>query len=184
MMLEWKDIVGNSNKVAAKQVPVTVYEFKELSPEAKKKALDNWYENEDYPFLSEDLTEYTKTLLSDNGITNNNGDLKVYASLSHSQGDGACFVGNFEYKDITVSIKHSGNYYHSNSVSFYFQDENGDMDDNETTQEFKSLYKNICHEIETDGYGIVDYRMTDDEMQENCEANDYNFYENGKMANL
>ena len=174
-----------NSKTAVKQVPVSVYEFSELSKEAKEKAIKDWYELEDYPFLSEDLTELLKIKLQENGIEEIDG-LKLYYSLSYSQGDGAMFIGRFKYKDIEVKISSNSNHYsHSKTANFQYFDENGeDIDENETTKEFESLYHNICKEIEKEGYEIIDYRMTDEEFAEHCESNGYNFYENGKMANL
>ena len=183
--MNWEDII---TKQAVKQVPVSVYEFKELEPKAKERAKKDWYDNEDYPMLSEDLTEFVKGQLEANQIIANDGP-KVMYSLSYSQGDGLMFTGQFQYKDINVKVKHSGHYYHSNSADFYFTNDDGeDIEGNETYQatieEFKSIYKTICKDAEKAGYAETDYRMTDEEFQEHCEANDYNFYENGKMANL
>jgi len=178
--MEWKDVIG---KQAAKQVPITVYEFKELNPKAKEYAKKLWYEDEDYPFLSDDLTEFIKTELENAGIQYDK--LKVLYDLGYSQGSGLCFEGNFVYKNTRIIVKQSGHYYHSNSVSFDFEDENYEsIDENETTNEFKGIYKDICRKAEKAGYKEIEYRMTDEEFDELCDANGYNFYESGKMANL
>src|SRR5271169_3042881 len=67
-----------------------VYKFEELSKEAKKKAIDKWYESEDYPFLGEDIMqelEYLDTLKIFE-------DVKLQYSLSNCQGDGVSFSAN------------------------------------------------------------------------------------------
>ena len=87
-----------------KTVTYKVYNFDELKAEAKQNAIDKWYEREDYPMLDDDLTESCKALLEEKKITHDG--LKLYYSLSCSQGDGLCFIGNFKWKKYRVSIKH------------------------------------------------------------------------------
>lgn len=175
-------------KKAVKQVPVTVYEFQELEPKAKERAKQDWYDLEDYPMLSDDLTEFVKEKLTQNQVIANDGPDLQY-SLSYSQGDGLMFTGQFQYKDINIKVSHFGHYSHSNSASFDFTNDGGDDIEGDdaytaTIEEFKSLYKTICKEAKKAGYEEIDYRMDDNEFAEHCEANGYNFYENGKMANL
>jgi hypothetical protein len=148
--------------------------------------MDKYYEDEPYDFLSTDMNEHCKELLSEKGITNDKGDLKVNYSLGYSQGDGAMFVGTFGYKGIVVKVTSNDHHYtHANTASFSFYDENGeDIDDNEITNEFKSVYKSICHDLERWGYDLIEYRMSEQEFSEMADSNDWNFYESGKMANL
>ncbi|MCP4648763.1 MAG: hypothetical protein GY853_01605 [PVC group bacterium] len=154
---------------------IIIYEFSELSRESQEKAIEKWYELEDYPFLPEDLTEYCKYLLDENNITFD--DLKVYYSLSYRQGDGACFIGQFQWKKNDITIKHIGRYSHRNSVNIFF-DEGTDED---TEIEFKSIFDDICYKIEKDGYSTLDYRMSIDEFNEHSIMNNYEYLENGDL---
>lgn len=78
-----------------------VYSFDELSTEAKQKALDSnreiniydgWYENGVY--------EDAKTIASFFGLNIE----EIYFSGFWSQGDGACFTGNYSYKKDSLSF--------------------------------------------------------------------------------
>lgn len=63
------------------------YEFKELSEEAKQRAIDKWYEKEDYSFLKSDLEESCLSLLEQFNIKVVD-TFKIYYSLCYCQGDG------------------------------------------------------------------------------------------------
>lgn len=75
-----------------------IYPFDELSEEAKEKAVENLYNiNVDYEwwdFVYEDTREVGKLM----GIDIDN----IYFSGFSSQGDGACFEGDYEYKKGSV----------------------------------------------------------------------------------
>ncbi len=158
-----------------------VYQFKELSEEAKENAIRIWYESEDYPFLSDDLTESCKTLLEGNKIQYNN-DLNLGYSLSCCQGDGLNFTGNFQWKKYDIKITHSWRYPFASSSDISIVNEEGeDIENVKIREQFKNIYLNICNELEKEGYGILEYRMNDEEFTELCEWNDYWFLDNGKM---
>lgn len=165
-------------RIAIKETKV--YRFEELSEKAKQKVIDNWYEHEDYPFLSENLTEFVKEQLKDNKIEINK-DFKVYCSLSYSQGDGLCFVGYFNWKGYYISIKQHGHYYHSNSVTIEMEkDYNSDVPEKDI-KEFEAIYKAICYKAERAGYAEIDYRMNFEEFADLAESNSYEFTEDGKI---
>lgn len=164
---------------------IDVYNFAELSETAKQNAINNWYESEDYPFLSSDLKELLIDTLQTKKIDYQN--LKHYYSLSYCQGDGYCFVGTFFWKNLTIKVKHSSShYYHKYTVDFefYSQKDSSEKDGTKNAENFKKLYYSICDEMEKEGYSIIDYRMNFDEFSELCEANFYTFDFNGNMINL
>jgi len=161
-----------------REIKLKVYNFNELSDEVKQKVIDKWYEEEDYPFLSEDLTEQTKMLLDENNVEYD--DLKVYYSLSCSQGDGLCFIGNFKYKGHSFKITHNWRYYFAESVDIVEVNDEGEEIENHV-EEFKKVYLKVAKEVEKAGYSILEYRMNFEEFNEMCEANEYEFYENGEM---
>lgn len=162
-----------------------VYKFGELSPEQKQKAIDKWYALENHPFLEGDLTESCKAELEERGISYGES-LELHYSLGYCQGDGLCFTGAFSFRTAEntdlyhVKITHCGRYYHSKSVDFEFTDADGEMiDDNEV---FIELYRSICRDLEKEGYGIIEYRMSFEEFEEHAEVNGYEFTEDGKIV--
>jgi hypothetical protein len=120
---------------------VKVYQFDELSDEAKEKAR-GWYREGGFDYEWWDGVEDDfKTIANTIGIT----DVKIYFSGFSSQGDGACFEGSYHYEKGSVKklmeyapkdtelhrivkglyevqrqnfygisgrVKHSGHYYH------------------------------------------------------------------------
>lgn len=162
-----------------------VYEFKELSKEAKDKAKTTWYESEDYPMLGDNLKEMLGELLKEKKIKEI-GETKLGYSLSYSQGDGLNFTGKFEWKKYLINITHSWRYEFASSSDIVIMDnESGEEINNKKIEEqFKELYIGICKKLEKSGYAELEYRMNDKDFQEHCETNEYNFSKNGKMINL
>ena len=177
-----------------KTTTINLYNFDELSDEAKITALEEHNENNDFDFLSELLNEDLRNLLEENKI--NSDDEKLFYSLSYSQGDGVCFVGNFEYKGVNIGVKHdNGHYYHNNSVYIEAEEIDDDGDDDlkndvlkvitdEAEAEFEELYKEICDKIEKIGYSEIEYENSEEAFKELCEANEYTFEKNGIMRNF
>jgi hypothetical protein len=154
-----------------------IYQFSELSDEAKQKAIDKWYEFEDYPFLEEELTQLVTEKLEEAGVKHNS--INLLYSLSYCQGDGLCFTGTIEKDGKRLELTHNYRYYFASSVTMSFTDDEGEeVDDDET---LKAVYFNVCKEVEKIGYDIIEYRMTFEEMDEHCEANLYEFDESGIM---
>jgi len=165
-----------------KIVTYKVYDFNELSGEARQAAIEKWYKNEEYPFLAEDLTDLCGTLLSEKKITHD--ELKLYYNLSNCQGDGLCFIGKFQWKKYYISITHNYRYYYAESTEIMLMNEKGNEVYNEKAiKQFTDIYLNICGKLEKEGYGILEYRMNFDEMRDFCETNNYTFTANGIMDN-
>ena len=165
-----------------KEVKIKVYTIKELNETAKEKALNLLREDNSYDFLSEDLEERLRELLKDNKIKVDY--LQIYYSLSYSQGDGVCFVGNFEYKDYPKFIKHIGNYNHKNSVEIDILDsESEEVMEDDICEEFKEIFDDICDQLEKIGYNYIEYVDSEENLIDMCEINEYTFLENGEMFN-
>jgi hypothetical protein len=161
-----------------------VYTFDELPNGIREKVIQKWYESEDYPFLTEELTELTKSLLEENKIEFSN--LSLQYSLSYSQGDGLCFTGDFIHKGINYRLTHNYRYYFASSVTVEKTDPETDEQDSisfKNPDEFMQLYLKIAKEVERQGYSILDYRMNFEEFSEHCEANNYEFLESGEFFN-
>lgn len=154
-----------------------VYKFEELSKEAKEYVKQKYYENEEYPFLCEDLTESCKALLEEAGASYS--DIRLLYSLSYSQGDGLCFTGTIEKGGKELRLTHNYRYYFANSVSMEFIGEQGEEVDE--ISELKDIYFSVCKKLEDEGYGILEYRMTDEEFSEFADNNEYEYTETGKL---
>lgn len=170
---------------------ITLYEYSELSPEAKAKALAHYREHDfDSYGLQVHLDNELDGLLKKHGIKPTH-DLKGYESkhaqiqysLTNSQGDGVMFEGVFKWKDYAITIKQSGHYYHSNSKIVEITD---DIDGEATEQaekEFEIVYQKICKELEKLGYSYIEDMESEDAFIEHCNANEYTFREDGTMEN-
>jgi len=162
-----------------------VYKFEELNQEAKDRAIKDFYDIEDYSFLSDDLTESLKALLEQKKVKYEN--IRLLYSLSYCQGDGLCFTGDFNYKGKQYKITHNYRYYFATSVEINEINKEGEeiyllFQDNKDNS-FIKIYRSICKELEEEGYGILEYRMTDADFAELCDSNEYKFLENGELFN-
>jgi hypothetical protein len=169
---------------------INLYTYDELTKEAQEVALREWRDNNDYFFLSDNLAERLHELLEENKIKDTNDTSKagtkptpVLYSLSRCQGDGAMFEGVFEWNGYTVSIKHSGHYYHSNSKTIEITNDTGDYIEDKPFEDFEALYQKICKELERYGYDFIEYEDSEENFKEACDANEYTFLLSGKMEN-
>jgi len=175
-----------------KTTTITVYDYQELTQEAKDVALQAWRAGNEYFFLSDGMDERLHELLGEHGITDTNDTSKagtrptqVRYSLSCSQGDGAMFEGAFSWKKYTATIKHSGRYYHYNSKEITLTDEDGEESATEAEElEFDELYVSICKALEKYGYAYITSEDSEEFFIDSCEANDYTFTLAGKMENM
>lgn len=169
----------------------TLYTFDELSQEAKDKARNKHNQHNDYYYLEECLNEHLHELLEKNGIKDLNDTSKsstkpprVFYSLSYSQGDGCMFKGNFEWNGYTVTVKHSGHYYHYNSKTIDIVDEDGnEPETNEPLNAFNAIYVYICKELERFGYDYIECEDSEETFRETCDANEYTFLVDSTMMN-
>lgn len=171
------------------------YDLHELTPEAQEVARAKWAEGNDYYFLQDYLNTRLQELLEEKGIKylkypHKEGLPKVLYSLGYSQGDGACFIGEFEYKSITLYITHNFRYYYSKSTTIEAQETKNlgyHIDESEEVykevKEFKQIYEDICKYIEQEGYSFMEYEDSMEAFAEACEANGYTFTKDGVMDN-
>ena len=157
-----------------------VYKFEELSQEAREKAMQNWNENEEYEWLSDDMNWKLEELLKKAKI---DGKAKISYSLGYSQGDGAMFEGEFNWKKYRISISQSGHYYHYNSKDITIENEEGENFSDEVYEKFDELYVSICKELEKYGYDVIEQAESEENLKDMFDANDYTFLENGEMFN-
>lgn len=161
-----------------------LYTYDELSEEAKAKALRDYAEDVDYPFLQADLREYLHEELTAKGYTH--GDITPLYSLSYCQGDGLMFTGTVtETKTGNIfEIEHNGHYYHERSTSIFGTDKNGNGLDDKLVKDWEeTFYIPLCKEIRDRGYREIEYQQSEENFIESCEANEYTFLADGKMMN-
>ncbi len=163
---------------------IDLFNYNELSKEAKEKALSNFRNDNEYDMLTEFLEENLYDLLKNNKITSDNA--KVMYSLSYCQGDGAMFYGNFEWKKYNITIKHFGRYYHSNSKTIDISTNDQFFDDASEGdyEKFEKIYQKICHALEKYGYDFIDTENSEQNFIESCESNDWTFLLTGEMYNV
>ena len=187
---------------------VFVYQFNELEEYAQDKAKENYLAEERLPdFFSEDLMY---SLQDQFGLYN----LKTYYSLSNCQGDGLCLYGRITYPELfdnnkfkktafkgihykqiqsvkdelqDIDFEHHSRYYHARTVRIesheYSPTDKQAAIIEKIINNVKSWYLSFCKEWEKQGYDYF-YKISDDEMKEICNANDYFFTKNGKFINI
>lgn len=163
-----------------KTVALNLYEYSELSKEAQEYAHSQWNEHDDMPFLSECMDEKAGDLITEAGMTIE--DMKVFYSLSWSQGDGAMIEGLFTWEGNEYRVKHSGHYYHERSTTI---DCVSDEDGNSTGDEkaFEEAYVPVCKALARFGYDCIEAEQSEQAFIDACEANEYTFEANGRMRN-
>lgn len=181
---------------------VTVYSFSELSTAAQEKVISDYYENEDYPFLSDDLKEEL------NQIDYFFYDTKIYYSLSYSQGDGLQILGKFDFdkwikdkynfkqsvNDTVYNLVYSVESKSNRRYSFASKSDilteldynlykypNLEELINSIIDDIKEYYIDLCKKLELYGYSIIEYRMDSTEFSDYADANNILYLPSGKQ---
>lgn len=180
-----------------------IYKYEELSDDAKEKARE-WY-RKDLEADSEYVIDDAKEIAALMGWEID----KVYFSGFWSQGDGACFEGRLRYKKgcaksvtshaprdkelhriakawqgvqrrnfyaLTASVKHRGHYHHEMCTEFDCGDASAEVEDDikEIARDFMLwIYK----QLETE----YNWQNSDETVEENIIANEYEFTEDGEI---
>ena len=172
---------GLNNHTPMKTKTIELYEYSELSPEAKEKALAKWNETNDDPLMQSHMINLLKEKLEERGIKYDTDSIDVRYSLGYSQGDGFMFEGKLEdEKERAITIKHDGNahYYHSHTANIDYPEAS------ETDYaKFEKVYQAICNEMERIGYDETEQQQSEESFQDACDANEYTFRKDGTMEN-
>lgn len=180
---------------------VNVYKYEELSETAKDK-VKQW--------LNEDIEDLTATLISDLYEHFCFPHAKLSYSLNSCQGDGVSFTGTWVGEELKAIfdkaydnnvpsevtkiipylalniIRIDNRYSHEGTVitelSHDWYDEEHIAIIEQVEEVIDSYRHDICKNLEDIGYTEIDDRNSDDFMELQCEANDYEFYENGELA--
>lgn len=161
------------------QKTITLYQYSELSDKAKKKALADWNETNDDPFLQSHMINILKEKLEERGIEYDVDSIDVRYSLSNNQGDGFMFEGTlYDGRGCEIKIKHSGHYYHK-----YSRDIDYPAASEREYAYFEKVYNSICDEMERMGYDEIEYEQSEENFIGVCEANEWTFREDGTLEN-
>lgn len=160
----------------------TVYTFDELSKEAKQKAIEQYREGEDFPWLHDDMTMKLEDLLKQHGITYDHTP-NVYYSLSYAQGDGAMFEGTVYWKAWRIEVRQNGHYYHHNSKTFWNAEsvKTGKKITDKALKRFNDVYVEICKELERFGYSVMEDAISDENISTYLGEMDCEFYADGSI---
>ncbi len=189
-------------------MPVTTYayEYKELSDDAKERARDKVreWEREDTS-VCEMITEDFKYYLEERGLPQD-----VNWSLSCCQGDGVSFHGKVDVQKfmdfyklrewgpmedlLFVEIKDVGTHYHHWNTMIVEHEYNNGEDETDhpmawwisqhvdnLIEYIKATIVDVSHELEKRGYADLEYRDTDEYIEETINNNDWLFDEDGEF---
>lgn len=185
------------------------FTFQELKKEAREKALEELGQiNVDYDGWSDWIIKDWTRRLDKLGYRNS----EIYFSGFYSQGDGACFVAKVDilawikqhkakarfsklYKELEngawaeISIIHNYHYYFATSTSVEYNGES-ELSDKAYSQ-LEEISKSIEDEREKLGNKIYkelkenyEYLTSEEAIIETIEANEYRFFEDGRVFNL
>jgi hypothetical protein len=188
-----------------KKVEITLYQFKELPEEAKKKAIENYQDiNTDYEW-HENIFDDWKEKLRKLGYE----EPEILYNGFASQGNGACFIAEVilknwlkkhklekkykklfrEAEDVKITIKHSWRYYYSSSTDVNYE-WYGDAErlTEKLEDDILEVVELIKEERETLGDKIYKeleeqyFALTGDEaIADTLEFNEYDFTADGKI---
>lgn len=159
---------------------IELYEYSELSPEAKENARAEWNKTNDNPFMQSHMINVLKEKLEERGIKYDVDSIDVRYSLSSCQGDGFMFEGIITWRGKEITIKHrDAHYYHKKTAIFDYDG----LSDAEFGQ-FRVVYEAVCDEMERVGYDEIDYWQSEESFVGTCDANEYTFRKDGTMENV
>lgn len=159
---------------------INLYEYNELDQKAKDKALQQWNEYNNDPFMQIDMINQLKEELEERGIKYDTDSIDVRYSLSNCQGDGFMFIGTITWRNVDITITHGDHQYsHMYTARFDY-----DGLTEAEFEQFKAVYEAICKKMERVGYDHIDYMTSEESFIEACDANEYTFREDGTMENV
>jgi len=165
-----------------RQETINICKFDELKPEIQAKVIEKWREQEDHPFLQEDIHYFVNEQLQAKKIKLlDPKKFNVYYQLSYCQSDGLCFEGSFKWKQYRVYIDGYGNSCHPTRVNISVITSQGNMAKDSIQDEFLKIYKDICKKAKEYGYEAIEYDLTEDTIKETIQTNEYEFYEDGRF---
>lgn len=187
-------------------IETKVYTFDELSEEAKEKVREWFITNDDFSYHAETVIDDAKQIGALMGI-----DIKrVFYSGFYSQGDGACFEGDYSYKKGSVkAVKEYApldkelhkiveaiaklqrqNFYRLTATvkqrGYYMHERCTEISvtdcDNKTEQALAELLRDYMQWIYSQLEKENEYQSSEEVVDENIKANEYEFTEEGEIV--
>ena len=186
---------------------IQVYNFNELSHEAKDKAINKFRDS--YEIDLDFFNDNAREIISERGFK---GNIKLQYSLSSSQGDGLSFGCDYfdseklheiftevlgTGKDKTIETIFNNSYFKLNGNSGRYCYANiGDLeyifDDNinapnieevvgKVETKLLEIYLKLCSELEKIGYDEIEYQYSDEFIANELIELEYQFTEYGKI---
>ena len=182
---------------------IKAYKFEELNKDTQQEVIDKWYEDETYPLLDEDIEDELSQL--DSFFSN----VKVQYSLGWCQGDGLSIKGDVDFdkwidenttlkesvksalKGFVYQVRSSGNggrYCYASSCdieiehNYYKEYPKLEAALELILDDIKVYYMDLCKKLERYGYSVLEYRMDIAEFTDLCDANNYEYLEDGRMV--
>ena len=190
-------------------IETEVYEFHELSEQAKENAIKHFREHREImlDFFKDDCVHYA----NERGFE----DIELQYSLGYCQGDGLSFSAH-EYtmfenlyleelgkgKEKTAKLLadntyfqctgNEGNYCFASSsdidiwIDNYTSSINTDCENinevvNNVRLKLEQIYCDVCDELETRGYNEIEYQESDECIIEDIQCNEYEFTKEGTL---
>lgn len=177
-------------KIITKQTEV--YTFAELTDEVKQAIIDKYYENLEYPFLSQDIEDRLPEI-DIKGVFSN---FDASYSLGYCQGDGLSFSADFDFEKFLttydmqdfkkralaqqyiVSIKgNKGRYSYAHKDCVDYEENMGqgyvlsnllnlDTLFESVLEDIQTYYMQVCGDAEQYGYDLLEYRMNFTEFED------------------
>lgn len=149
------------------QIIIEKYEKELKQEDIKLVELNTGDIEEDYWILEEDMQEILEVELEKIKHLTQKENIKLYYSLSNSQGDGVIFEGFFRYKNTTFKITQEGHYYNSKNHNIrIFNYKNKDyveLNEKQEKEAYKEIeefkenyYYPICNKLEKIGYQTIE----------------------------
>jgi hypothetical protein len=189
---------------------VNVYEFKELSKEAQEKAIEHFKDLKQNDgdllfFFSDDVSEqlkengwndvklaYSLSRCQGDGLSfSGKLDLKWFLENEYSHKLPKYKINALcEYVYSVHSKGNTGHYSYANKSQIEYSEnyQNGEHWDRldklfqDVLLEIQNQYVNLCSKFEKQGYDEIEFQLSDECIEGDIEANEYEFLESGKMA--
>lgn len=184
------------------QKTVTVYKFSELSPAAKKVAIEKWREMESENLDASRITEMFQERLKEVGLPSKT----VEWSLGYTQSDGVWFYGPMKlddylkknnlttkYKDLLANHRYDINLQISRAgrehmeLDMQVQAELTPEQEASSTklyEHIKDHIKDFAKKLMKDGYEEIEYLTSEEVALEALQEDDHDFEESGRLSRI
>lgn len=159
-----------------------IYKFEELEETIQEKIISRWRDNDYYHEADENIGTINKlekifSISVDFSYGGNNSYIRFSGNLDAEETAKDFFLSYYslrEWKDFSENCKLTG-YYTDSCLSPIIETIESDIGEiEETIQEVLDNWLTICEKD-------FDYWLSEEDIREEIKANEYEFYENGKL---